>query len=216
MQRKPGAVSTASLVLALCLVHDIIGKCFAHAISNSNDDMTLRTGLLESRQDFADGGFDHGEGGCGCCSHSFEDLDGDPNHTDGPISFSLMKIASGIVDKAAQACPWLLAGLVATVLLQEFIEGCLPPSAVRAYLSIPNECKSTLPALMKLCVKGAFLGLATPLCSCGTIPMALALASNGCAPAAVSPRHEFHNNCLVPSVPLAFHLTVCVMCQSSH
>ena len=104
----------------------------------------------------------------------------------------LAGLLSQVADKAAAACPWLAVGLVATVLLQEVK---LPRAALRRHLSIAPPSASVArsggsdasggSSLIRLCAVAALLGLVTPLCSCGAIPLAAALAHQGASPAAV-------------------------------
>lgn len=80
-----------------------------------------------------------------------------------------------LLDSIVDGCPWLLLGLLCTGLLQGL---CPSQEAVRKHLA-----GNGLPVV----AKGAVLGLVSPLCSCGALPLAVGLASAGAAaPAIVS------------------------------
>jgi uncharacterized membrane protein YraQ (UPF0718 family) len=83
------------------------------------------------------------------------------------------------------ACPWLLAGLTTTIVLQRLVASS--EAMLTRFLTLPSSAAgpANLASRARLCGTAALLGLATPLCSCGAIPLALALGAAGCAPAAV-------------------------------
>lgn len=83
--------------------------------------------------------------------------------------------------KFGESAPWLTAGLLVTVALQQVK---LPTVSVKRLLSFKDKNPS-FSQLVWLCLKASMLGLATPLCSCGSIPMAIGLSSSGASPAAV-------------------------------
>jgi len=125
---------------------------------------------------------DEEEFSCGCC-HSHEDDEFEAQHAS-----SVAEVGQAFLHNALEACPWLLVGLTVTVILQELVEVVLPPEAVRQFLSLSSATQGgsvSKYALVRLCFLATFLGLVTPLCSCGAIPLALALGSAGCEPAAV-------------------------------
>lgn len=96
--------------------------------------------------------------------------------------------------KAADACPWLLIGLVSTVLLQSI---SLPTLTLRRWLSHEvdyhevsrgkHRCNIFLNSvrLYSKCALASLLGLATPLCSCGALPLAVSLSKHGVDTSAV-------------------------------
>ena len=83
--------------------------------------------------------------------------------------------------KFAESAPWLTLGLLITVTLQQVK---LPTVSMKRLLSF-SEKRPSFSQLVWLCLKASLLGLATPLCSCGAIPMAIGLSSSGASPAAV-------------------------------
>ena len=85
------------------------------------------------------------------------------------------------LQKASESAPWLSVGLVSTVLLQQIK---LPTATLQKLLSLPTSTPS-LWHLFTLCFWSSLLGLATPLCSCGAIPLAISFATAGASPAAV-------------------------------
>ena len=85
--------------------------------------------------------------------------------------------------KAADACPWLLVGLLSSVALQS---ANLPVERLRYWLSGSKGGAAPSHWVFALrCSLASLLGLATPLCSCGAFPVALSLAAQGVSPAAV-------------------------------
>jgi uncharacterized membrane protein YraQ (UPF0718 family) len=85
--------------------------------------------------------------------------------------------------KCAESAPWLLVGLLSTVVLQQIK---LPTSSLRHLLTFDdNNHPPSLQNLFTLTLGASLLGLATPLCSCGAIPLAIGFAAAGVSPAAV-------------------------------
>ena len=117
---------------------------------------------------------DDEEFSCGCCDHGDHEAKEAGSLTDLLVAFG---------KNAASACPWLLTGLMITVLLQELLDSLLSPAVVRRYMASGGGTNVT--HLIQLSFVAAMIGLAMPLCSCGAIPLALALSAAGCAPAAV-------------------------------
>jgi uncharacterized protein len=85
------------------------------------------------------------------------------------------------VAKFHESAPWLMLGLVTTVFLQNVK---LPNFVVKKLLTF-STLKPSFYDLLVLCFMGSVLGILTPLCSCGAIPMAIGFASTGASPAAV-------------------------------
>lgn len=86
-----------------------------------------------------------------------------------PIQIFTKDIVSSLLD----ACPWMLLGLISTALMQAFT-----PSQT----SIRNQLTGHgVPVVMK----GTTLGLVSPLCSCGTLPIGVGMAGAGASPRAV-------------------------------
>ena len=83
--------------------------------------------------------------------------------------------------KFNESLPWLTVGLVITVILQQVK---LPTVNVRRFLTFTSK-DPTFFELVSLCLMASLLGLATPLCSCGAIPLSIGLSSAGASPAAV-------------------------------
>ena len=83
--------------------------------------------------------------------------------------------------KFNESLPWLTVGLVITVILQQVK---LPTVNVRRFLTFTSK-DPTFFELLSLCLMASLLGLATPLCSCGAIPLSIGLSSAGASPAAV-------------------------------
>ena len=83
--------------------------------------------------------------------------------------------------KFNESLPWLTVGLVTTVILQQVK---LPTVNVRRFLTFTSK-DPTFFELVSLCLMASLLGLATPLCSCGAIPLSIGLSSAGASPAAV-------------------------------
>lgn len=108
-----------------------------------------------------------------CCNS------GAGHHGDSVSSWS--EILLQTVVKFNESAPWLTVGLVTTVVLKQIK---LPTITVRRFLTFAGPDPSFL-ELFSLCFTASLLGLATPLCSCGAIPMAIGLASAGASPAAV-------------------------------
>jgi uncharacterized membrane protein YraQ (UPF0718 family) len=82
------------------------------------------------------------------------------------------------------ACPWLVLGLLCTAAMQALM-AAMPSLTALVSLEPAPQAGDSAAAKLRLCAKGAALGLATPLCSCGTLPMALSLAQKGASPPAV-------------------------------
>lgn len=81
--------------------------------------------------------------------------------------------ARELVNSITDGCPWLLLGLVVTAILQ----GITPSEdTLRQHLGGSG---------FGVIGKGAVLGLASPLCSCGALPLAMGLAGAGAAPSAI-------------------------------
>eukprot|EP00947_MAST-08B_sp_MAST-8B-sp1_P001255 g1255.t1 len=96
-------------------------------------------------------------------------------------------LVSQVADKAADACPWLLLGILTTVLLQSIK---LPTGRIRGLLTLPAAAQSggaasKLAGTLWVSLVGCVIGLVTPLCSCGALPLAIGLAGAGAAPSAV-------------------------------
>ena len=85
-------------------------------------------------------------------------------------------------DKCIESAPWLFVGLISTVLLQKIK---FQTSSIQSYLTFNSSTQPTLFNLFTLTFFASILGLATPLCSCGAIPMAIGLSAAGSSPAAV-------------------------------
>lgn len=71
------------------------------------------------------------------------------------------------------ACPWLLLGLLCTATMQTLMS--LLPAFTELVDLRSNDGNSTGGVWLSL--KGALLGLLTPLCSCGTLPMVISYIS---------------------------------------
>ena len=113
--------------------------------------------------------------------HEHEHHHGQDCHHHQAATASWIGLSAKVADEAMGACPWLLLGLVVTVLMQEVR---LPNNAVRRVLTL-HSVQPTVWDLFRLCVVAACVGLVTPLCSCGAVPLAIALAQQGATPAAV-------------------------------
>ena len=100
-----------------------------------------------------------------CCNS------GAGHHGDSVSSWS--EILLQTVVKFNESAPWLTVGLVTTVVLKQIK---LPTITVRRFLTFAGPDPSFL-ELFSLCFTASLLGLATPLCSCGAIPMAIGLAA---------------------------------------
>jgi len=87
----------------------------------------------------------------------------------GPVEVFGTEMGNSIND----AIPWLLLGLLCTGVLQ----GILPSQDV-----IRRHLVGQGPVVV---VKGALLGLASPLCSCGVLPLAVGLSGAGAAAPAI-------------------------------
>lgn len=86
-----------------------------------------------------------------------------------PLQIFRKDILSSLLD----ACPWMLLGLISTALMQTFNPST---NSIRTHLTGRGA-----PVVMK----GTTLGLVSPLCSCGTLPIAFGLVGAGAAPSAV-------------------------------
>jgi len=93
----------------------------------------------------------------------------------------LSEIFAQFLQKALESAPWLLVGVLLTVLLKRIK---LPTESIRNLLSF-DSTQPSLWNLFTLCLIASFVGLATPLCSCGALPLALGLSAAGSSPAAV-------------------------------
>ena len=89
-----------------------------------------------------------------------------------------------IADGFAEACPWMLMGIVSTLTLRTLSSWLLPNSTLHKHLTLDPRSRNVL-ALPVVCVKATLLGLVCPLCSCGAVPLAMGLADADAAPAAV-------------------------------
>ena len=92
------------------------------------------------------------------------------------------------LSKATEACPWLLIGLLTTAALEH---AKFPFDLVRSLLVGQQRSGSsgTHPpsyiSSVAACLLAALAGLATPLCSCGALPLAISLSAAGAPPHAV-------------------------------
>uniref|UniRef100_A0A0G4G602 Permease n=1 Tax=Chromera velia CCMP2878 TaxID=1169474 RepID=A0A0G4G602_9ALVE len=107
------------------------------------------------------------------------------HHHEAAASLSLPDLALAFKNSAIDLCPWLLTGLVVTVVWQDLLGSLLHMSSLSRFLMLDTKGGTGVFTLMKVCVTAALLGLAVPLCSCGAVPLALALSASGHAPAAV-------------------------------
>ena len=96
-------------------------------------------------------------------------------------SFEVASLLRQCLIKCSDSAPWLVVGLVSTMILKQIK---LPTSSIKKFLSFQSKSPS-LWNLFTICLLSSLIGLATPLCSCGAIPMAIGLSTAGSSPAAV-------------------------------
>ena len=88
---------------------------------------------------------------------------------------------SGLYGDVNEAVVWVLLGVVLTVILEWL--NLLPLSIIRAHL----VCTGSGMGVLLPCLKAAAIGLVTPLCSCGALPVAMGFLSAGASlPSVVS------------------------------
>lgn len=78
-------------------------------------------------------------------------------------------------DLVKETCPWVMLGLLLTGILQTFP---FSTNLIKNYLQPGNSN-------LLSCLKAALVGLLTPLCSCGALPLAIGLLDSGCSLRAV-------------------------------
>jgi len=74
-----------------------------------------------------------------------------------------------------ETCPWVMLGLLLTGILQTFP---FSTKLINYYLQPGNSS-------IVSCLKASLVGLLTPLCSCGALPLAIGLLDSGCSLRAV-------------------------------
>ena len=94
------------------------------------------------------------------------------SHSHGPPT-TTAELVGELSAGVNEAVAWVLLGVVLTVTL-EWLQ-LLPLPLIRAHL----HCTGAGPAVLLPCLKAAALGLVTPLCSCGALPVAMGLMSGG-------------------------------------
>jgi len=78
-----------------------------------------------------------------------------------------------LLNSIIDGSPWLLLGLIITGVMQAFAPS---QEAIRQHLAGPG---------LVVIIKGAVLGLVSPLCSCGALPLAVGLAGAGASASAI-------------------------------
>jgi len=90
----------------------------------------------------------------------------------------------------AGAAPWLLVGVVAAALLTTVMKPLVPSSAIRSWLGSSGQKSqsnnSRLSNAVWDSVRGSFFGLLVPFCSCGALPLAMALSKEGVSPSSIA------------------------------
>ena len=83
----------------------------------------------------------------------------------------------------AGAAPWLVVGVAAAALLTTVMKPLVPSSLLRSCLGSGSNSNSN--AVLDS-VRGSVFGLLVPFCSCGALPLALALSQEGVSPSSIA------------------------------
>jgi len=82
------------------------------------------------------------------------------------------------------AAPWLITGVIAAALLTTIAKPLFPSSALRSVLG-NNSYRGTAGAVIDS-IRGSIFGLLVPFCSCGALPLALALKQEGISSSSIA------------------------------
>eukprot|EP00536_Pseudo-nitzschia_multiseries_P008737 jgi/Psemu1/198993/e_gw1.228.30.1 len=87
----------------------------------------------------------------------------------------------------AGAAPWLIVGVIAAALLTTVVKPLLPSATIRSWLggSGNNNNNNNGSAALDS-MRGAVFGLMVPFCSCGALPLAVALSKEGVSPSSIA------------------------------
>lgn len=83
------------------------------------------------------------------------------------------------------AAPWLIVGVVAAALLTTLLKPLFPSSALRSLLGSKATAVGKSNALLDS-IRGSLFGLLVPFCSCGALPLAIALKQEGVSSSAIA------------------------------
>jgi len=85
------------------------------------------------------------------------------------------------------AAPWLIVGVVAAALLTTVLKPLFPSSMLHSWLGSNNANKNaTSSNAIVDSIRGSMFGLLVPFCSCGALPLALALKQEGVSSSSIA------------------------------
>eukprot|EP00534_Pseudo-nitzschia_fraudulenta_P008791 CAMPEP_0201152700 /NCGR_PEP_ID=MMETSP0851-20130426/13308_1 /ASSEMBLY_ACC=CAM_ASM_000631 /TAXON_ID=183588 /ORGANISM="Pseudo-nitzschia fraudulenta, Strain WWA7" /LENGTH=467 /DNA_ID=CAMNT_0047429773 /DNA_START=72 /DNA_END=1472 /DNA_ORIENTATION=+ len=81
------------------------------------------------------------------------------------------------------AAPWLITGVLAAALLTTVLKPLFPSSVLRSWLGSNSSGRGNA---VTDSIKGSLFGLLVPFCSCGALPLAMALKQEGISPSSIA------------------------------